>query len=136
MAATISGLRRRLAREESGFTLVELLVVLVIIGILLAVAVPSYLGFKDRAKQGAAQANVRTAVPAVEAYFADTGHYSNMALTTGDAPDTGGLTGIDAGVTVTVVSAGASTYCISDTQGTFTFYKNGPAGDITTVACT
>ena len=59
-----------------------------------------------------------------------------MTLTTGDAPDTGGLTGIDAGVTVTVVSAGASTYCISDTQGSFTFYKNGPAGDITTVACT
>ena len=136
MAATISGLRRRLAREESGFTLIELLIVLVIIGILLAVAVPSYLGFKDRAKQRAAQANVRTAVPAVEAYFADTGHYTNMALTTGDAPDIGGLTGIDAGVSITVVSAGASTYCISDTQGSFTFYKNGPAGDVTTVACT
>ena len=135
MAATISGLRRRLVREESGFTLIELLIVLVIIGILLAVAVPSYLGFKDRAKQRAAQANVRTAVPAVEAYFADTGHYTNMALTTGDAPDIGGLTGIDAGVSITVVSAGASTYCISDTQGSFTFYKNGPAGDVT-VACT
>ena len=93
MAATISGLRRRLAREESGFTLIELLVVLVIIGILLAVAVPSYLGFKDRAKQRAAQANVRSAVPAVEAYFADNGHYTNMTLTTGDAPDTGGLDG-------------------------------------------
>jgi type IV pilus assembly protein PilA len=136
MAATISGLQRRLAREESGFTLIELLIVLVIIGILLAVAVPSYLGFKDRAKQRAAQANVRTAVPAVEAYFADTGHYTNMTLTSGDAPDTGGLTGIDAGVTITVVSAGASTYCISDTQGSFTFYKNGPAGDITTAVCT
>jgi Tfp pilus assembly protein PilE len=98
--------------------------------------VPSYLGFKDRAKQRAAQANVRTAVPSVESYFASTGHYTNMALTSGDAPDTGGLAGIDTGVKITVVSAGATTYCISNTQGSFTFYKNGPAGDITTTACT
>ena len=136
MSSFVAKLQARLAKEESGFTLIELLIVLVIIGILLAIAVPSYLGFKDRASKSAAQANVRSAVPAVEAYYADTGHYTNMALTTGDTPDTGGLRGIDAGVSITVVSAGASTYCISDTQGSFTFYKNGPAGDVTTVVCT
>jgi type IV pilus assembly protein PilA len=77
----VTRLQKRLASEESGFTLIELLVVIIILGILLAIAVPAYLGFQDRANKSAAQANVRSTLPSIQAYFADRGSYANIGVT-------------------------------------------------------
>ena len=135
MSSFIAKLQSRLAKEESGFTLIELLIVLVIIGILLAIAVPSYLGFKDRANKSAAAANVRSAVPAVEAYYADYGSYATTGVSPAPGMSLTSLKTIDAGIKIAVVSGTTTTYCISATSGNYTYFKAGPAADITTTVC-
>jgi prepilin-type N-terminal cleavage/methylation domain-containing protein len=66
----IASARRRLESEDA-FTLVELTIVLLILGILLTIAVPSYLTFKDNANKTAAKADVATAARSVISYGAD-----------------------------------------------------------------
>src|SRR3954465_15608632 len=127
----LNAMRQRLAREERGFTLIELLVVIITLGILLAIAISSYLSFRSRANNSAAQANVPAPAPRMAAFNAD--------HSTGYAEET--LTKLqqsyDAGIkNIKISVANATLYCIRNTiPGTATYHKTGPSGDIKPGGC-
>lgn len=69
-------LRDRLSRKEEGFTLIELMVVVLIIAILVAIAIPTFVGVRNRANDRAAQSNVRNALAAAKTYYVDNQAYT------------------------------------------------------------
>ena len=72
-------IRERLerGREEGGFTLIELMVVVLIIAILIAIAIPTFLGARKRAQDKQAQSNLRNALTAEKTYYVDHQDYAS-----------------------------------------------------------
>jgi type IV pilus assembly protein PilA len=144
-------LRQRLnVRDESGFTLIELLVVLIIIGVLLAIAIPSYLGFQKSAQQTAAASDVRQAIPDVEAYFADNNSYTGISAAGlqgtydsglklfqaagGGNPEIPGIVTVKASTAADAATGAAvgQEYCISAEDAGNWSHVSGPGGNVKT----
>jgi type IV pilus assembly protein PilA len=141
-------LQRRLQGEE-GFTLVELMIVLLTMGILLTIAVPSYLSFKDKGYKAAASQDVAQAFRAVQAYNAD--NFPNSRNDPDGNPSNTGFLGISLNALATKYDAGidpntttspfvvnpvgftgtATDFCLTATIGRWVAAQHGLNGGVT-----
>lgn len=120
---------RSMTRREEGFTLIELMVVILIIGILMAIAIPSFLAVRNRGFASAAKAARSSAVKAMELYAVDNeGSYAGAtaaalvtlepSLTAGAGANQIQVSGVAAGTyVITVLSQDGTNYTATKAVG-------------------
>ena len=117
-------------KKESGFTLIELMIVIAIIGILAAIAIPQFSAYRTRSYNSAAQADLRNAATAQEAYYVDEQKYRADPQTN----LIGSTYGLYTSANVTLTGTATDTrYTMTafHTSGNKTYSLVGPGGTVT-----
>ena len=114
-------------KDERGFTLIELMIVIAIIGILAAIAIPQFSAYRTRSYNSSAQSDIRNCATAQEAYYVDHQTYSNGAAALV------GTYGLQTSTNVVLTAVGSATgYTLTayHTSGDATYAITGPGGSI------
>jgi len=127
-------LRKLRKTDQKGFTLIELMIVIAIIGILAAIAIPNFLAYRTKGQDSAAQSEAKNFYNAAMAYFADTTS-TGSTVTEGtnfgayvEDPNVDGATGTmhdNMDGTVTMNPAGGLVFSHTASANSFTLLSNG-----------
>ena len=127
----MKAIRRNLSRDE-GFTLIELMVVVMIIAVLIAIAIPSFLGFRRSAQDRSAQSELRNVLLSEKAYWLDNGDYTETAADiTAFEPNAVINADPAVGVYIDLRDADSDIVCMTrtaDSGNTFSIWESSSAG--------
>jgi type IV pilus assembly protein PilA len=109
----LTSIKQRIDREDEGFTLIELMVVVLIIAILLAIAIPTFLGARGQANARAAQSSLRNALTAEQTYYTNNQKFDDTSGSPGIASIEPNLTWLSTGAAGAYPAASPNSITVS-----------------------